>query len=83
MLDPLHPLSPLFSILSMGSDPKAVEATCAKFPPISVNFGSGPYAKAEMDFPVEIFLVIFRNLLVRGVFYFYGENCCVIVVIII
>lgn len=81
MLEPLHPLSPIFSILTVGPDPEAIEATHAKFPEISVNFGSGPYAKAEMDFPKEIFLVMFRNL-VRDVFIFYGERCCVLFVII-
>ena len=50
MLERLHLLSPLFSILSMGPDPEAIKATCAKFPAMSMNFGSGPYAKAEVDF---------------------------------
>lgn len=50
MMAPFHLLCPLFSILSMGPYPEAIEATCTKFPAISMDFGSGPYAKAETDF---------------------------------
>lgn len=65
----LHLLFPLSSILTiLGPDPEAIKSTCAEFPVLSMNAGSGPYAKAEMDFPMAVFLVTLRNLLVRDEF---------------